>query len=91
MPTETGRFTDQELTKIHTLMDQKKIDPDAACPNCSNKDWLLFPFEARIPSSSLDRYMPMVTLICTNCGYSKLFNLIVSGIVEREGNSDGSA
>ena len=31
MPTETGKFTDQELTKIHTLIDQKKIDPDAAC------------------------------------------------------------
>ena len=33
----------------------------------------------------------MVTLICTNGGYSKLFNLIVSGIVERREDNDGSA
>ena len=90
MPTETGRFTDRELSKIHKLIDQKKIDPDAECPNCSNKDWLLFPVEARIPSSTLERYMPMVSLICTNCGYSKLFNSIVSGIVDKEEHDSGS-
>jgi C4-type Zn-finger protein len=90
MPTETGRFTNEELSKLHELIGQKKIDPDAECPNCFNRDWHLTPFEARVPFSDPQKYMPIVSLICTNCGYLKSFNAIVAGIVENTENNNGS-
>jgi len=74
----------EQLQKLVIQAIEKKM-PDAVCPLCKSPDWnvqlgtsfLPLKTEAGYSSSWNQNALPVVALICGNCGNTHLLNLFV--------------
>lgn len=82
------KLTEEQLSKLSNVLKVQK-----PCPNCgTTEDPVLLPDEYIL--TSIDRndssysiggpmsFIPLASIFCPKCGYTRLFNLKILGIVK---------
>ena len=55
--------------------------PGHSCTACGAADW--FAGEMAVPPTSAGGYVPLVPVICKQCGHATLFSAVVMGLASR--------
>lgn len=83
-------LNENQIARVNEHLDAKWTEP-RKCPICGHEDWRvndrllqLFEFDA------VDRLImaggvvcPLVTITCSNCGYTILFSAVTVGLVDK--------
>ena len=102
-PPDASRMTDDEMNRVVELINGKRAGAeDRPCPHCDANAWLLAPhtvtpIRLRRLTGGMELggpVYPHAMIICTNCGYTRHFNLVVLGleqyqVSEQDGGDDG--
>ncbi|MYA05531.1 MAG: hypothetical protein F4Y37_13125 [Caldilineaceae bacterium SB0664_bin_22] len=83
MPDEYGKLSKEEFEKARTWLDENAYIP---CPVCGHPKWQMSTHVVAIIASAdtivnTTDYYPAVLLICTECGYCRLHNTGITGLV----------
>ena len=75
-------FSDQERADIIAMINLKgpKLGD---CPACATQKWGVMPAPFFVPLQEVRRtgeMAPLVGVLCGNCGYTILFNMLVLGL-----------
>lgn len=78
----TDKRIEVDFNRIAQILEEKWPEP-RKCPICSNENWDISNriFTLRGVFKLSEAY-PVVAVTCTNCGFSRFFNLIVLGILK---------
>jgi hypothetical protein len=87
MPKKDGTFTPEELAHISNTVNAKWAGRSDACPICGNTHWIIgdrFVTTTNIASNGGimlgGSVFPMIALISSGCGYTRLMNAIILGL-----------
>ncbi len=86
----------RQSTDLIEWLDEKWTRDDKNCPVCEHNSWSVQgAFELRgFHGGSLvagGDLQPVVPVICTNCGYTMLFNGVLTGVVESAAGTPATA
>ena len=86
MPEETGKLTGEERAKALEWLEKKISKP---CEACENDDWFLA--DSIVASVNMNmsgiifggELLPCFCAICKNCGNTRFFNAVLSGVYQQ--------
>jgi hypothetical protein len=88
MPDKDGKLTDEERQKVVAWVTKYPATPDARCPICGSPNWMVA--EHLVQPITIGPGMglqlgglgyPQVQLISDPCGYTRLLNAVMIGLL----------
>jgi hypothetical protein len=84
LPDENYRLSDDERTKASDHVNKTALQADDPCPHCGNINTSVgeHVFRLAVGFQPIPRgYVPIVPVICSNCGHVRLFGALAMGLV----------
>jgi hypothetical protein len=91
---QRAKEEEQERQRLRAQEFLKKFDVErAACVVCGSNDWLVsspfvLPELPESPQPVQGPVLPVVPVVCLTCGYTRMFNAVIVGALERAEESD---
>lgn len=84
-------LTPEQKRRLAALLEER-TGKGVQCPMCSEQEWMVGDIRARIQGAGAilgGPGYPVVSAVCTNCGFHAFFNAIILGLEEPSQPSDG--
>lgn len=87
MSDTVAKLTDEQNKRFKVWF-EKKLQGDLICPLCKEDNWKLLnhlistPIYSGGPIKLGGETYAYVSIYCENCGHTKLFNAVISGIIK---------
>jgi hypothetical protein len=84
-------LSDEQKDKALKWLEEKWPEKNHPCEVCSNKKWqilkVIIASRPYLPNgrTTAEEIIPHFVIMCKNCGNTKYFNAILSGLVEEQG------
>jgi predicted nucleic-acid-binding Zn-ribbon protein len=92
MPDEQGKLSEQEQKLASDWLTSRV--KNWICPCCETNSWLLSDVVSSVSSHpdigvfGKRKVTPFVQLVCSNCGYTRIHNAVLMGIVPKSSVED---
>lgn len=88
MPDSNGKLTSEDHSKIHEWFTTKTGGKLSRCPMCGAAEWAVIDLMGELRVATRDfiigpdsQNLPLISLICKQCGHMAFFNAAYLGIV----------